>query len=70
MVEVIIENIKWIFSGCGVVIISTIVMYHRKNKMKSLDRKLKSSTVNIKSGNSSNNIVSSGDVTLTIKKDK
>lgn len=61
----IIENKEWVFSGVGVFIASIIFTYFFKIC------KTNSIKQNIKSGKSSNNIQTSGNVTVNIgKKDE
>jgi hypothetical protein len=55
----IIENVKWIFSGIGVAILSILVGLFYKNKAN------KSITQSIKSGNNSTNIQGGRNVTMT-----
>lgn len=55
----IIENVKWIFSGIGVAILSVLIGLFYKSKTN------KSITQSIKSGNNSTNIQGGKNVTMT-----
>lgn len=59
------ENIQWIFSGCGVAIVSGIVLYVKKHKNKTVVQ-APSEASSIQSGNHSNNVISKGSVNINI----
>ncbi|MBH0010937.1 hypothetical protein I6F66_02440 [Pseudoalteromonas sp. NZS100_1] len=60
------ENIQWIFSGCGVAIVSVIVVYIKNRKKKPVKEASSSEGSSIKSGNDSNNVISKGNVNINI----
>lgn len=59
------ESIQWIFSGCGVAIVSGIVLYVKKRKNKAVEQ-APSEASSIQSGNHSNNVISKGSVNINI----
>lgn len=59
------ENIEWIFSGCGVAIVSAIFLYVKDRKKKHLKEASRDRVI-IKSGGQSNNVISKGDVNINV----
>lgn len=59
------ENIQWIFSGCGVAIVSAAFLYIKNRKNKSV-KQVSPEKSSIKSGSNSNNVISKGDVNINI----
>lgn len=64
MLDVIISNKEWVFSGIGVFAIGGLIAFFRKKASHTKDENKYRQT--IKSGNNSKNIQSTGNVTIKI----